>query len=1085
MKTPTLILGLLALFPTFPVWGAETSVPYWQDVRTVAVNKEKPRTEFMVFPSVQEALKGKFEDSPNYHSLNGTWQFYYTDSHRRLPERITDENPDQVAWKQIKVPGNWELQGFGTAIYTNHGYEFKPRNPQPPQLSDDVPVGVYHTTFRLPSAWEDRNVYLRVGGAKSGMYVYVNGQEVGYSEDSKDVAEFLLNKYLKDGENVLTLKIFRWSTGSYLECQDFWRISGLERDIYLCALSKIGIRDFYVQSSLDDTYTDGLFRLKLMLDNTGASQEQVEVRYELLDAEGRRVASDSKVESVAGGGKEVELSFDAQVKNVHQWNAEHPYLYRLLLSVGRNGKTSDVLPYRIGFRRIEIKPVEQRGENGKPYQVLFFNGQPIKIKGVNIHEHNPATGHYVPEELMKKDFELMKRNNINAVRLCHYPQSRRFYELCDEYGIYVYDEANIESHGMYYDLSKGHSLGNNPDWLIPHMDRTMNMFERNKNHASVNFWSLGNEAGNGYNFYQTYLWLKKADGQLMKRPVSYERALWEWNTDMFVPQYPSAAWLEETGKEGSDRPVIPSEYSHAMGNSNGNLVRQWKAIYQYPHLQGGFIWDWVDQGFDAIDEQGVHYWKYGGDYGVNTPSDGNFLCNGIVGPDRRPHPAMAEVKYVHQNVGFEMVDARQGLFKLTNRFYFSDLKDYVIRYTITENGKVLKKGELSNDLAPQESRTFTLPVRNLTPKTMTAYFVNFSVTTRKAQPLVPADYEVAKEQFELPVQSLPYVLNTAGPRLNATDSVQTVRIASDRFEWVFDKVKGIVTSYRMGGKELFADGFGIQPNFWRGPTDNDYGNGMPVRSQVWKQSSRQFKVTDTRVEKLGEAYRVRVTYRLAAGNDFEEDFLIYPSGTMLLSCHFSALPSESPYAKADIPRLGIRFRMPVTYRQVSYLGRGPQENYVDREAGTTVDRYETTADEMYFPYVRPQENGHHTDTRELLLTDGKGAGLKLVADPVMEFNALRQAVEDFDSEENVNRPRQWTNFTPEEVANHDEEAAKNRIRRMTHINDVKPRNFVEVCLDYRMEGIAGYNSWGDRPLVEDQISPLESYQWKFIFVPLK
>lgn len=1084
MNKTVITLFLLAFLPLSVIRADNTSLPYWQDIQTVAVNKEKPRTEFMVFPSAQEALSKPFENSPYYQSLNGVWQFYYTDSHRKLPQHITDRQPEQVKWQSIKVPGNWELQGFGTAIYTNLGYEFKPRNPQPPQLPDDVPVGVYRTVFKVSPAWRDRNVYLRIGGAKSGMYVYVNGKEVGYSEDSKNMAEFLLNKYLQDGENVLTLKIYRWSTGSYLECQDFWRISGLERDVYLCALPKVGIRDFYVQSTLDDTYTNGLFCLKLSLNNATAIQEKVIVRYALLNEKGESVATGSQPTAVNGGETDAHISFDAQIKHVQAWNAEHPYLYHLLLSVDHNGHT-EVLPYRIGFRRIEIKPIAQKGTNGKPYQVLFFNGKPIKIKGVNIHEHNPATGHYVTEELMKKDFELMKRNNINAVRLCHYPQSRRFYDLCDEYGIYVYDEANIESHGMFYDLSKGHTLGNNPDWLIPHMDRTMNMFERNKNHAAVNFWSLGNEAGNGYNFYQTYLWLKQADATLMQRPVSYERALWEWNTDLFVPQYPSAAWLEKIGREGSDRPVIPSEYSHAMGNSNGNLSRQWKAIYQYPNLQGGFIWDWVDQGFDAVDEQGHHYWKYGGDYGVNMPSDGNFLCNGIVNPDRHPHPAMAEVKYVHQNLAFDLLDVHQGLFKLTNRFYFSDLKDYGIHYTITENDKVLKKGVLPYNLAPQESRTFTLPVQRLLRKSASQYFVNFSVRTRKAQTLIPAGYEIAKEQFELSEPPLAYVADTSGPQLEATETEQHIRIASNHCEWIFDKNQGLLVSYRIGDKEMLADSFGVRPNFWRGPTDNDYGNGMPSRSQIWKQSSRHFKVINTHVEKLGNAYRINMTYRLEAGNEFDETFLVYPSGTMTLSCRFSALSPQSAYAEADVPRLGIRFRMPENYRYISYFGRGPQENYVDRKAGTTIGRYNTTVQEMYFPYVRPQENGHHTDTRELCLTDAKGYGLKLIADPTMEFNALPYAVEDFDSEENTNRPRQWNNFTAEEVANHDEEAAKNHIRRMTHVNDINRRNFIEVCLDYRMEGLAGYDSWGDRPLKEDRITPLQDYTWNFIFVPQK
>lgn len=440
-------------------------------------------------------------------------------------------------------------------------------------------------------------------------------------------------------------------------------------------------------------------------------------------------------------------SFEYDLKNVAPWSAEHPNLYKLLMTIKEDGKVIEVVPFNVGFRRFEMKQIDQAAENGKPYTVLLFNGQPVKFKGVNIHEHNPETGHYVTEELMRKDFELMKQNNINAVRLCHYPQDRKFYELCDEYGLYVYDEANIESHGMYYSLKKGGTLGNNPEWLIPHMDRTMNMYERNKNYPSVTFWSLGNEAGNGYNFYQTYLYLKDKEINSMNRPVNYERALWEWNTDMYVPQYPSAEWLEEIGRKGSDRPVAPSEYSHAMGNSSGNLWDQWKAIYKYPNLQGGFIWDWVDQGILEKDKNGREYYTYGGDYGVNAPSDGNFLCNGIVNPDRTPHPAMAEVKYAHQNIGFEAIDLANGLFRVTNRFYFTNLKKYMVHYSVTANNKVVRSGKVSLDIEPQASKEFTVPVGNLKPQAGTEYFVNFNVTTVEKEPLIPIGHEIACDQF--------------------------------------------------------------------------------------------------------------------------------------------------------------------------------------------------------------------------------------------------------------------------------------------------------------------------------------------------
>ena len=552
-----LIGAAVCAFSTQVLHAEDTKLPYWKDIQTVAVNKEYPRTAFMTYDNRDQALTGEYENSPYYKLLNGTWNFYYADTYKDLPANI--EQPDaNIAWKEIKVPGNWEVQGYGVAIYTNHGYEFKPRNPQPPQLPETNPVGVYQRDIEIPADWDGRDIFLRLEGAKSGVYVYVNGQEVGYSEDSKNPAEFLINNYLKPGKNSLVIKIFRWSTGSYLECQDFWRMSGIERDVFLFSQPKTHIKDFNVMSTLDDTYKNGIFKLDVDVTNHTAGNKEVTVAYELLDAAKKVVAEGNTPCPVTADGQK-SISFEATLSNVKTWTSEHPNLYRLLISLKDGEKTSEIIPYTVGFRRFEIKPTDQITENGKPYICLFINGQPIKLKGVNIHEHNPETGHYVPEELMRKDFTLMKQNNINSVRLCHYPQDRKFYELCDEYGIYVYDEANIESHGMYYNLSRGGTLGNHPEWLKPHMDRTINMYERNKNHPSVAIWSLGNEAGNGYNFYQTYLWLKEREVKGMNRPVNYERALWEWNTDMYVPQYPSAAWLEEIGKKGSDRPIAPSE----------------------------------------------------------------------------------------------------------------------------------------------------------------------------------------------------------------------------------------------------------------------------------------------------------------------------------------------------------------------------------------------------------------------------------------------------------------------------------------------------------------------------------------------
>lgn len=1104
MKKSLLNLALLfSLGMAAPVF-ADGDTPYWQDLQTVSVNREEPRTAFMTYDSRQDALTGKYENSKYYELLNGTWKFYYTDSHRRLPADVTEKTANMADWCDIQVPGNWEMQGHGVAIYTNHGYEFKALNPEPPKLPDDVPVGVYRREIEIPDGWMARDIYLHIAGAKSGVYVYVNGKEVGYNEDSKNPAEFLLNPYVTAGKNTLVLKIYRWSTGSYLECQDFWRLSGIERDVFLYSQPKAAIKDFRVVSTLDDTYKDGIFKLAVDVRNHASAAKNLSVSYELLDAAGRQVAASTEDCTLAENAVQT-VSFAKELPAVQTWTSEAPHLYKLLMTLKEDGKVTEVVPYHVGFRRIEIKESELTAKNGKPYVLLYINGQPLKLKGVNIHEHNERTGHYLTEDLMRKDFELMKQHNINTVRLCHYPQDRRFYELCDEYGIYVYDEANIESHGMYYDLRKGGTLGNNPAWVKPHLYRTINMFERNKNYPSVTFWSLGNEAGNGYNFYQTYLWLKNADKNLMNRPVNYERAQWEWNSDMYVPQYPSAGWLKQVGEQGTDRPVVPSEYSHAMGNSNGNLWDQWKEIYTYPNLQGGYIWDWVDQGLIKKDKDGREYWAYGGDFGVDMPSDGNFCCNGLVGPDRVPHPALAEVKYAHQNVAFEAVDVQAGKYKVINRFYFTNLKKYAIEYSLRANGKAVKKGRLTLEVAPQETREFTIPATVAKGTPGVEYFVQFSVLTKEPEPLIPTGYEIAYEQFQLPVSADKQQYKTSGPALDWKMEGDKVIVNSSKVHFEFDKAAGMVTSYKVNGVDFFDGGFGVQPNFWRAPNDNDYGNTNPKRLQIWKESSRDFKVSDARVEKEDNSLLLSVVYDLAAGNQYLLNYRIYKDGVVHVNVKFmrtdraatktevledTNLATYTPGKTAEkkdvleVPRIGVRFRLPQTMDGVEYYGRGPEENYIDRNAGTMVGRYKTTAEDMYVNYVRPQENGHRTDTRWVALTDKAGKGLMVVADQTIGFNALRNTVEDFDSEESTHR-YQWRDRSPEEIASRNVEEARNLFRKQTHVNDISPRDFVEVCVDMKQQGVAGYDSWGAKVQPGYTIPANQDYEWGFTLVPVR
>ncbi len=1035
--------------------------PYWQDVATVAVGRENPHTEFVTYPTVEAAAKRDFAASDNYRLLNGVWKFRYYGAYGDVPASATDPATDVASWDDIKVPGNWELQGHGTAIYVNHPYEFQPHNPQPPALPEANPVGIYRREFTIGPEWAGKDVFLNLAGAKSGVYVYVNGREAGYSEDSKDLAQFRITDYIRQGENTLVLKIFRWSTGSYLECQDFWRISGIERDVYLSAQAKTTIRDFEVVSTLDDGYRDGLFTLRVMTSGDGAC----EVGCDLKDASGRSVLKASK--QVSGGDTAV---FEGRIADVEKWSAENPALYRLTMSISSGGET-EYVPFNVGFRRFEITQTAAKSESGRPYDVFLVNGQPVKFKGVNVHEHNEFTGHYLTEDDLRHDLEIMRRNNINAVRTSHYPQPRRFYELCDEIGIYVYCEANIESHGMGYSTNKGGSLANNPAWKAPHLDRINNMYEIYKNYPCVTIWSLGNEAGNGYNFYLGYELIQNREhgAGRMNRPICYERAQWEWNSDMYVPQYPGANWFESIGRRGADRPIVPSEYAHAMGNSTGSLWLQWQSIYRYPNLQGGFIWDWIDQGFAEKDENGVKYWTYGGDYGVNTPSDANFLCNGIINPDRTPHPAMAEVKYAYSDIAFAR-GAAPDEYEVINRFYFKDLSDYKIRYTYMADGRPVGTGYLTAEAAPQSSCTVKIPGAGaLTKNGGAAIVLKLEAVTARDERLVPAGHVVAHDAFEVQRAIRPDYASAPSKPLKVTDNGEVITVAGGKVSFTFDRRKGIVTSYRYGNREILADGFGLRPNFWRAPTDNDFGNGAPARCGKWREAGTEFKA-DAKVSSAGNGVTVNVTYALPYGASLDVAYTINAAGHLTVRSAFAGGKGDN---LPELPRLGVRFRLPRSMESFSYYGRGPEENYWDRNNGTLPGLYSTTATAENYPYVRPQETGHHTDTEWIRFRN-----LELVADGAMEFNILPNAIEEYDPATATKRDWQWRRFFEGDT---DTQGG----RRQMHTNDIdtSARDFIEVCLDYRQTGVGGYDSWGSRPEAACTLRSDGNYEWAFTFVP--
>ncbi|MBR6345968.1 MAG: DUF4981 domain-containing protein [Bacteroidales bacterium] len=1031
--------------------------PWWQDTQTTSIGAETQRTEIIFHPTKEDALGKGFRASVNYQDLNGTWDFKYFDDYRNIPaESFSDGEAmerftSKLSWDSIRVPGNWEVQGFGVPIYTNHAYDFCPRNPEPPQLPEAFPAGIYHKKFTLPEAWKDRQVYLNLCGTKSGTYVYVNGALAGYHEDSKDLARYNISGLVRDGENELTLMMMRYSTGSYLECQDFWRISGIERDVYLSSEKTDTGFDFSVISTLDENLEKGLFKLRMK------SDAPTEVYYELIDKDGS-VLSDAVFEFNGRMATTIDT-----IPSPRKWSAETPELYTLLLRV--NGEFAR---FHVGFRRFEIKEVP--GSDGRPVKVYMVNGQPVKFKGVNLHEHNPLTGHYVDKAMMLKDLTLMKEANINAVRTSHYPQPREFYELCDSVGIYVWDEANIESHGMYYGER---SLAKKAEWQKKHIDRTLNMYRRTSNYPCVTMLSLGNEAGNGVNFHETYRILKALEKNGMNRAVTYERAEDEWNSDFRCPMYVSAGWFRNQGEKYSRRPVVPVEYAHAMGNSTGAFDLMWDEINSYVNTQGGFIWDWVDQGLK--DERG---WTYGGDYGENAPSDGNFNLNGIVDPDRRPHPGYFAVKKAHQDIAVSPVEPLKGCFSVFNRFYFKSLENYILRYRVERDGKIVKKGKAALSAAPQSSEQVKVRIPWMFKKG--EYRIIFETVTARALPLLAKGSVVAEDDFLLKDSSRKKVYKDKGV-VSMSENDSTIVLSSKKATLVYDKTEGVIVSYKVRGRDVVEEGFGIRPVFHRAPTDNDYGNGEPARTLAWKRASASHPAR-AEVRSTGDRGVLAVTLTLPAGASMESVYTLYPSGVLHIENQFRGSSGKSRYDNyfnrrgnvTEIPRLGFRMRLPG--EKFSYFGRGPVENYWDRKGGSVRSLWHSNASAELFPYARPQETGHHTEVSWLEV--GK---LSAVSDSLFEFSVLHQRIEDLDGEECAARDYQWNNFDTPVV--HDTLSAVNRMRRQTHISDVPAREDVELVIDYKMTGVGGYDSWGWMPEPSQSLWANGNYSWGFTLIP--
>ncbi|MEG1511793.1 MAG: glycoside hydrolase family 2 TIM barrel-domain containing protein [Bacteroidales bacterium] len=1075
-KLSGLILFFLYIACAAHLYGQK---PAWQDETVPSFGKMPARVQLAML-----------KQRPDTISLNGSWKFLWVENPRQIPQNFADPGYTPANWDHFNVPANWEVNGYGTAIYVNHPYEFKPFQPQAPLLPNDNPVGLYRKTITIPQDWDGSRIILNIGGAKSGCYVYINGTEIGYNEDSKNPAEYDLTNFVKPGKNLIALKIYRWSTGSYLECQDFWRISGIERDVYLFRQPQTHLHDFTANAVLHQISRDGLtsnnaeVALNVELINNHKTVQHLKLEFSL--AGGEIVAVTQEVELQPSTAKSIRIICPVH-KAVQLWSAEKPLLYDATIKVTQGGKESEAYSFKFGFRKIEIM-----GNR------LLVNGKAIKIKGVNMHEHNQYTGHVISKADIEHDIRLMKQNNINAIRCCHYPQPYFFYDLCDTYGMYVCDEANIESHGMGYNLRKGGTLGNNPAFFNAHMERTINMYKRNKNHPSIIFWSLGNEAGNGYNFYETYKYLKAAD---TTRPVQYERALLEWNTDLFVPQYPSAADLAQWSLTATDRPYIMSEYAHAMGNSTGNFKDLWDIIYSAPNLQGGFIWDWIDQGLLISHKDGKKFWAYGGDFGKDTPSDGNFLCNGIVGPNRKPHPAINEIRHVYQNVQIEPAgDAQSGInmnlltdhalhLSVINRHYFTAVDSilYEIKaFPKTYGRKPLPKSTarfLAVHVPADDTSLITIPLNTIHFAPDYEYFINLSVPVN-GQIVAQNQYKINTVSGNKITQNITRVgentknsrtANHRSGKLQIAQANNIITVSNNAVTFAVNTRSGGVISYKVKGEEYINEQFGIRPNYWRGPTDNDYGNKMPSKLQAWKQAGKELKIISHKIAQKGEDVILELTYGLPNVNASNIiTYTLTPTGKLTVHAGLS------PTCFSEMPRFGMRWRMPAQYNSIEYFGRGPNENYCDRNYGSPLGIYKTTASAMYHPYVRPQENGHRTDTRWLAITNSKGKGV-LISAPSFEFNALQNSVEDFDSEDSA-APYQWENKRPNEP--HAIETVRNIKPKQTHISNIVPRNFTEVCIDKMMRGVAGDDSWGAEPYEQYKVKCNRGVEFEFTVEPL-
>lgn len=1007
----------------------------WENFNVLHINRLPSAAHFMAYPNKDMAIKGIQDQSPYFKTLNGKWAFKFVSRYDKRPMDFYHKGFDLTGWDEIKVPANWEMEGFGYPFYIGSGYGIK-KNP-PLIAVENSPVGSYKRTFDIPSTWKGQQIILYFGGVASAFYVWVNGQKVGYSQDSKTPSEFDITQYVKSGKNEIAVQVFKFSDGYYLEDQDYWRFAGIQRDVYIYARPETHIRDFEIVTDLDKEYKDADFNLYVELGNAkGKKIKNANINIELFDKEQKCIYKELKVWNTG----DQELHFKTHIKAPLLWSAEKPNLYQMVITLQSKGNQPQYIVRYIGFRKSEIKHAQ-----------LLVNGKPIYIKGVNRHEHDQFNGHVVNEASMIQDIKLMKELNINCVRTSHYPNDPRWYELCDKYGMYVVDEANIESHGMGYDLDE--CLANQPEWEKAFVDRTERMFERDKNNPCIIMWSLGNETGEGCNFATTYKWIHNHDRS--QRPVHSEDGIKGPNTDVFCPMYKKLDVLLNHALYLPDKPLILCEYAHAMGNSVGNLQDYWDIIEKYPSLQGGHIWDWVDQGLAAKTADGKMYWAYGGDLAPKgTVSTANFCMNGLVAADRTLKPHAYEVKKVYQNIAFKLCDYHSGLVEVTNKYFFTNLNDFDFSWRLEGNGEFIAEGTIDNvNVTPQNKAIFHTNFPTIIPQAGVEYFINFYAKQKNDANLIKAGTLVASAQHKLPYFKK-YTSEQSSDKIISSEDESTLELKTGDIHIGFQKQTGALCSFKQGTTEFIKES--LRPNFWRPVTDNDMGNRMNRTLRIWREAGAKAQLKELKYHSISATeYEVISHYKLpVAESDFIIKYLFNNKGYVDINCTFIPANDTLPF----IPRVGVSITLNKQYNQMEWLGRGPHENYIDRNTSAYVGLYKGSVIEQYFSYDRPQENGNKTDVRWMSLTDKNGIGIMAIGEPYISSSAYMFPTEDLD-----------------------EPGIKKSQR---HQSDIEFKDMVTWNIDWKQMGVGGDTSWGAYPH-QPYLIPAQKTTFSFRLCPAK